>query len=121
MTLSASCRGMTAALMIVALAGCGHNGASSDGGDDMDLGVGGNGGHGGGGGGGAGGGGGGGAGGGGGGGGGGTSGCGPMDLGTSQSYTFGSHPMAYPSDVLLPSGGQAALDDKTANAYDSWK
>jgi endo-1,4-beta-D-glucanase Y len=29
--------------------------------------------------------------------------------------------MKYPPGVLLPSGGQAALDDATKQAYDSWK
>jgi endo-1,4-beta-D-glucanase Y len=28
---------------------------------------------------------------------------------------------AYPSDVILPSGGQAALDTATSQAYDTWK
>jgi endo-1,4-beta-D-glucanase Y len=36
-------------------------------------------------------------------------------------YAFGSHPLKYPSDVLFPSGGQAALDSATAAAYDQWK
>jgi endo-1,4-beta-D-glucanase Y len=40
---------------------------------------------------------------------------------SSPSYTFGSHPMPYPSDVLLPSGSQASLDQATEQAYDTWK
>jgi endo-1,4-beta-D-glucanase Y len=38
-----------------------------------------------------------------------------------SSYTFGSHPMKYPSDVLMPSGSQASLDQTTEQAYDTWK
>jgi hypothetical protein len=48
-----------------------------------------------------------------------------MDAGGASpsvtDFSFGSHPMKYPSDILLPSGGQAALDAKTAAAYDEWK
>ena len=36
-------------------------------------------------------------------------------------YTFGSHPMPYPGDVLKPTGSQSALDATTAAAYDNWK
>ena len=109
---SASCWGITGSLIFALLAGCGSAGAGDDdGGGAADLGAGGNGGGGGGGGGG----------GNGGGGGGGSSGCGAMDLGTSTSYAFGSHPLHYPADVLHPTGSQSALDDATAAAYDTWK
>lgn len=40
---------------------------------------------------------------------------------STPNICFGSHPMQYPSDVLLPSGGQATLDSTTAAAYDQWK
>jgi endo-1,4-beta-D-glucanase Y len=40
---------------------------------------------------------------------------------TVTDRCFGSHPMQYPADVLLPSGAQADLDAKTAAAYDAWK
>ena len=38
-----------------------------------------------------------------------------------NGYCFGSHPMKYPSDVLVPTGAQADLDSTTASAYDAWK
>jgi endoglucanase len=110
------------ACMLAVVIGCEPDPASSGDGGPADLATAtdGTGGTGGGGGGGAGGGGGGGTGGSGG-GGGGSSGCGAQDLGTSTAYTFGSHPLAYPSDVILPTGTQAALDATTASAYDAWK
>jgi len=37
------------------------------------------------------------------------------------SYTFGSHPLTYPSDVLHPTGAQSDLDLATTKAYDAWK
>jgi endo-1,4-beta-D-glucanase Y len=46
----------------------------------------------------------------------------PTSLGPgAPSYAFGSHPMAYPPDVLLPSGSQAERDNKVKQAYDTWK
>jgi endo-1,4-beta-D-glucanase Y len=39
----------------------------------------------------------------------------------ATGYCFGSHPMKYPSDVLMPTGAQTDLDSTTAQAYDSWK
>jgi endo-1,4-beta-D-glucanase Y len=50
---------------------------------------------------------------------GGSSGSATAVCGTPQP--FGSHIFHYPSDVLFPSGGQAALDQKARQAYDQWK
>jgi endo-1,4-beta-D-glucanase Y len=36
-------------------------------------------------------------------------------------HPFGSHLYPYPGDLLFPSGGQAALDTTTQQAYDAWK
>jgi endo-1,4-beta-D-glucanase Y len=45
----------------------------------------------------------------------------PMNNNTPPAHAFGTHPMPYPSDVLMPSGGQSALDNTTSAAYDQWK
>jgi hypothetical protein len=50
-----------------------------------------------------------------------TPGSGDGSVNNPGSYTFGSHPLKYPSDVLLPTGSQASLDAATASAYDTWK
>jgi endo-1,4-beta-D-glucanase Y len=105
--------------LLLFLNGCG----GSSGGNGGNGGSGGNGGGvgGGGGNGGMGGGGGNGGGGGAGGAGGGGGGGGGPASNTPPAHGFGTHPMPYPPDVLMPSGGQAALDTAVTKAYDAWK